>query len=294
MDRIEQDVRWGTPASVRLRKPARPRAWGELAKHAFMILVCLLLLYPFALMLQMSVKDTEQIMYEFFRISSPYHFDNYARAWSEVGPMIKNSVVMAGGSALISIFITAAAGYGFGKLKFPGKEPLYWIVFAKMMLPGVMNLIPSFVLAWKLGLLNSYWAVILFAVGGAQPFWVFVMRTFVAGQPQELFDSAKVDGAGEARIFWHIALPLLRPVLSLSALNVFLGVWNDYIWPLVTIQSFDKRPITTGLAYLSSTHVGDYGPLMAGYVIASVPLFLLFAFGMKQFVQGLTGGAVKL
>jgi len=267
---------------------------GEWGKHLFLIVVCLLVLYPFLLMLQMSVKDTEQVVYHFFGIGRPFHLENYSKAWHEVSPLILNSIIMAGGSALLSIFVAGLAGYGFGKLKFPGKEPLYWSVFAKMMLPGVLNLIPSFVLAWKLGLLNSYFSVILFAVGGAQPFWVFVIRTFVQGQPHELFESAKIDGAGEFRTFLYIAIPLLRPVLTLAGLNVFLGVWNDYIWPLVTIQSFDKRPITTGLAYLSTTHVGDYGPLMAGYVIASIPLIILFSFGMKQFIQGLTGGAVKL
>ncbi|THF76700.1 carbohydrate ABC transporter permease [Cohnella fermenti] len=267
---------------------------AEFGKHLFLIVLGLLLLYPLILMLQMSVKNTEQIVYDFFGLSGPFHLENYARAWEEVSPMIWNSVVMAGGSAMISVFVSGLAGYGFGKLKFVGKEPLYWLIFAKMMLPGVLNLIPSFVLAWKLNLLNSYFAVILFAVGGAQPFWVFVMRTFVQGQPKELFESAKVDGAGEFRTFLFLAVPLLRPVLTLSALNVFINVWNDYIWPLVTIQSFDKRPITTGLAYLATTHVGEYGPLMAGYVIASVPLVILFSLGMRQFVQGLTGGAVKL
>lgn len=267
---------------------------AEIAKHAFIILVCLIMFYPLVLMLQTSLKDTGQIMFQFFQIQAPFHLENFTRAWMQVGPMILNSVIMSTGGALISVLFAALAGYAFAKLRFPGKEVLFWILFAKMFLPGVLNLIPSFVLAWHLGLLNTYWAVILFAVGGAQPFWVFVMRTFISQQPQELFDSARIDGANELQTFWHIATPMLRPMITLTAINVFLGVWNDYIWPLVTIQSPNLRPITVGLTYLTTGYPGDYGPLTAGYVIASVPLLIMFLFGMKQFVQGLSAGAIKL
>lgn len=284
---------------MKAKRPQAVRGIGkfrgaELAKHVYVIVLCLLLLYPLVLLVQTSFKDTGQVMFEFFKIRAPFHTDNYARAWEQVSPMIINSFIMAGGSAILSVLVASMAGYAFSKLTFPGKEALFWVVFAKMLLPGVMNLVPSFVLAWKLGLLDSYWVVILFAVAGAQPFWVFVMRTFVTQQPQELFDCARIDGASEIRLFWHVACPLLRPMLTLTAINVFIGVWNDYIWPLVTIPTFDKRPLTVGLTYLTSGYPGDYGPLTAGYVIASIPLLVIFLIGMKQFVKGLTGGAIKL
>ncbi len=291
---LENATRARIQQSGVLKKRRSKIEMSEVAKHVFIIMLCIFILYPFVLMLQMSVKDTGQIMYEFFQIKSPFHFDNFVNAWDKVSPMILNSFIMAGGSALFSIFIASLAGYAFAKMNFKGKEFLFWILFAKMLLPGVLNLIPSFVLAWKLNLLDTYWVVILFAVAAAQPFWVFVMRTFVSGLSQELFDSAKVDGANEFQTFWYVTTPLLKPMLTLTGISVFLGVWNDYIWPLVTIQSHGMRPITVGLTYLTSGYIGDFGPLMAGYVIASVPLILLFIFGMKQFVQGLTNGAIKL
>lgn len=273
------------------RKRSSPADW---LKHGFIVATCVLIFYPFVLMVQTSLKDTGQIMFEFFSLKGPYHWDNYTFAWEMVSPLVWNSLIMAGGSALLGCLIAALAGYAFAKLKFPFKEALFWVIFAKMLLPAVLNLIPSFVLAWRMGLLDTYWVVILFAVGGAQPFWVFVMRTFVSQQPHELFESARIDGASELQTFRYLALPLLKPMLALSGIQVFLGVWNDYIWPLVTIQTQEMRPITTGLAYLTTGYPGDYGPLMAGYTLASIPLLLLFSLGMKQFVQGLTGGAIKL
>lgn len=268
--------------------------WAEAFKNAVVIFVCVALLFPLFLMLMMSLKDKEQIVYHFFSIQPPFHFENYLVAFRYIAPLTLNSVVMALGSTVLTVFITALASYAFGRLEFPLKNLLFGILFAKMMLPGIMNLIPSFTLAWKLGILDTPLPVILFCAGTSQPFWVFVMRTFVAQQPRELFESMRIDGANEFRIFRSLALPLLRPMVALMSINVFVFVWNDYIWPLVTIPTFDKRPLTVGLAYLTQAHPGDYGMLTAGYVLAALPLLILFFFAMRQFIEGLTAGAIKL
>ena len=267
---------------------------AEWFKNGVLILICVALLFPLALMLVMSVKDKEQIVYQFFTIQPPFHFENYGVALRYIAPLTMNSVVMAVGSTVLTVFVTALAGYAFGRLNFPLKNLLFGILFAKMMLPGIMNLIPSFTLAWKLGILDTPLPVILFCAGTSQPFWVFVMRTFVAQQPRELFEAMRIDGAHEFQIFRWLALPLLRPMIALMAINVFVSVWNDYIWPLVTIPSFDKRPLTVGLAYLTQAHPGDYGMLTAGYVLAALPLLILFLLAMRQFIEGLTAGAIKL
>lgn len=279
--------------SVSQQQP-RQIAFAEWGKHVVLMLVSAALLFPMFLMLVMSVKNKEQIVFEFFTIRPPFHFENYAIAYGFISPFMLNSVWMAVASTVLTVSVTALAGYAFGKLEFPGRNLLFWILFAKMMLPGIMNLIPSFTLAWRLGILDTSWPVILFCAGTSQPFWVFVMRTFVAQQPQELFESMRIDGANEFQIFRYLAVPLLRPMIALMSINVFVSVWNDYIWPLVTIQSFEKRPLTVGLAYLTSAHPGDYGMLTAGYVIAALPLLVLFFISMKQFIEGLTAGAIKL
>jgi ABC-type glycerol-3-phosphate transport system permease component len=268
--------------------------WEELFKNSFIVMICFFLLFPLFLMLMMSLKDKEQVVFQFFSFAPPFHFENYVVAFKYIAPLTMNSVVMAVGSTVLTVLVTALAGYAFGRLDFPWKNFLFGILFAKMMLPGIMNLVPSFTLAWKMGLIDTPLPVILFCAGTSQPFWVFVMRTFVAQQPRELFESMRIDGANEFRIFISLALPLLRPILALMSINVFVSVWNDYIWPLVTIPTFDKRPLTVGLAYLTSAHPGDYGMLTAGYVLAALPLLILFLLSMRQFIEGLTAGAIKL
>ncbi len=281
-------------SSIATPLPRKRLSWSELLKNSYIVAVCVFLLFPLFLMLAMSLKDKEQIIFEFFKISPPFHFENYAIAFKYIAPLTMNSVYMAVASTLLTVFITALAGYAFGRLQFPLKNLLFGILFIKMMLPGIMNLIPSFTLAWKMGILDTALPVILFCAGTSQPFWVFVMRTFVAQQPRELFESMRMDGANEFSIFVNLALPLLRPMLALMSINVFVFIWNDYIWPLVTIQTFDKRPLTVGLAYLTQARPGEYGMLTAGYVLAALPLLILFLLSMRQFIEGLTAGAIKL
>lgn len=283
-----------------VRLPAPPKGdrhknrLVELSKNVYIALCCFFLLLPLLLMLSMSLKDKQQIVYEFFKFSPPFHWENYATAFEFISPLVLNSVFMGLASTALTVVLTCLAAYAFGRLEFPGKNLLFGLLFAKMMLPGIMNLIPSFTLAWKMGILDTPWPVILFCAGTSQPYWVFVLRTFVKGQPQELFEAMRIDGAGELRIFTSLAMPLLKPMITLMSINVFLAVWNDYIWPLVTIQTFSKRPLTVGIAYLAQAYPGDYGMLTAAYTLAALPLIVMFLFGMKQFIEGLTAGAIKL
>lgn len=277
--------------------PPRARAdRGELVKHAVLAAICLFIILPILFMLSVSVKSLSQVLYQLFAVRGPFYLSNYTAAWQAVAPFIKNSLIMASGSAALAIITASLAGYAFAKLRFPGRDALFWVIFVKMLLPGVLNLIPSFVLAWHLGLLNTYWVVILFAISAAQPFWVFVMRTFIRQIPQELFEAARMDGAAELQTFWLVVAPLLRPMLMLMGINVFIAVWNDYVWPLVTISSHSMLPIGVGLADLNGIDASysAYGPLMAGYAISMIPLILIFIIGARQFVEGLSSGAVKL
>lgn len=267
---------------------------AEGTKHIYMVLSIFCMFIPFLLMLMMSLKDKKQVIYEFFSLKGPYHFENYQKAFEAVLPLMKNSLIMAASTMVLAVLFATLAGYAFGKLVFPFQNVLFGIIFAKMMLPGVMNLIPSFTLAMKMGILDTYLPVILFGTGGNMAYWVFVMTTFVQGQPKELFESMRLDGANEPRIYWHLALPLLRPMISLMGMNVFLGVWNDYVWPLVTISTPEKRPLTVGIAMLTGTYPGETGMLAAAYAVASLPLIILFAVSMKQFVEGLSAGSIKL
>jgi ABC-type glycerol-3-phosphate transport system permease component len=271
------------------------RRIAEWSKHATMIVICGLLLFPFLLMLQMSLKTQKQIIFELFIIKGPFHFENYAKAFQEIWPLVGNSFIMATGSVVLSVFLASIAGYAFARLNFPFKNLLFAVFFLKMLIPGVNNLIPSFRLAMNLGILDTYLPVILFCVGTSMPFWVFLMRTFIAQQPKELFESMRIDGANEWGIFRELAFPLVKPMAFLMTINVFIFVWNDYIWPLVTIPTnVDLYPITLGLARLTALYKGQLGILTAGYALACIPLIILFMLSMRQFINGLTSGSVKL
>lgn len=267
---------------------------GELSKHLFMMVVVVAMFVPFVMMLSIALKDKKQIVYDFFSFTGPYHWENYVTAFRATSPYLLNTVIMAVCTTVLSVLLATLAGYAFAKLKFPLRKLLYGIIFIKMMLPGVANLIPSFTLAMKLGILDSYLPVILFGAGVSMPYWVFVMRTFISMQPNDLFESMRLDGAGELRIYWHLTLPLLRPMIALMSMNIFIAVWNDYIWPLVTIPSQELRPLTVGIAVLSTQFPQETGMLAASYVLASIPLFIIFLLSMKQFVEGLSAGSIKL
>jgi ABC-type glycerol-3-phosphate transport system permease component len=277
------------------RRPRRIRLEAAgIFKHLFMASVLVMMLFPLYLTLIGSVKDLPQILENFFLPTFPSYFDNYARAFEYIAPYYLNTTIYAALSVVLTVGAATIAGYAFSALRFPMRRPLFMLLFIKMFMPGVMLLVPSFILAVNLGLLNSPFVIALFCMGTSQPFWVFVMKTFVDGQPRELFEAMRIDGASELRIFWHLALPLLRPMVALMSLNVVLFVWNDFIWPLVTLPDPELRTITVGIFKLSSAVGLDYGMMLAGYALAALPLLLAFFVSMRFFVSGLTTGAVKL
>ncbi|MBV7327932.1 carbohydrate ABC transporter permease [Chloroflexi bacterium TSY] len=141
--------------------------------------------------------------------------------------------------------------------------------------------------------LDTYWVLILPYIAGGQAYGIFLLRTFFSSLPNELFDVAQIDGANDFQIYRHVALPLSKGILATLAILRFQQIWNDLIWPLITISTDAKRTITTGLFYFQGGSQTQYGAMFAGYLIASIPLLLLFAFSMKQFMAGMTAGAIK-
>jgi ABC-type glycerol-3-phosphate transport system permease component len=176
----------------------------------------------------------------------------------------------------------------------PNSFIIFYIIISLLMVPFVLTLVPAFVWIKQLGLLNTHWALILPYVAGGQVFAIYLLRSFFATIPNEIFDSGVVDGANIFQLYWRIGLPLTTPMLSVIAIVNTLHVWNDYIWPLVTLQQDDMRTITIGLRYFQGQFHTNYGPLFAGYILASLPLLILFLLAMRPFVSGLTSGAIKM
>lgn len=276
------------------RRSAR-RAWlGEVPKHGILLLLLLLTFYPFVAMLFISGKDLGQFTQQPWTLSVPFHGENYAAAWDRVGRYMLNSVIVSGGSCLGVLVLSTLSAYVFARYSFPGREVLFYLIIGLLMVPGILTLIPQYILVKDLHLLNTRWALILPYISGGQVFGIFLLRSFFASLPEELFEAARIDGAGDRTMLVRLVLPLSWSILATLSIFQVLATWNDLIWPAVTIDNDALKTLVTGLWSFSSQYNTDYGPLMAGYALASLPLLLLFALASRYFVAGLTSGALKV
>lgn len=249
--------------------------------------------FPLFFMIISSLKTNEQIMANYFAPTLPFRFENYAIAFSKVIDYLGNSLIISGLTAAGVIFFGCITAYVFARFSFPGKELIYIFILAFTMMPSILTLIPSFVLINRLGLVNTYWSCILPYIASGQIIYIMVLRSFIEGLPGVLFDAAKIDGAKNIRIFIEIVFPLSKQIIiSLVLLNI-LTTWNDFIWPLLTLSKEAMKTVTVGLYSFTDVQQIQYGYMFAGFVLASVPLVILFSLNMKNFVNGITLGAVK-
>ncbi|NUU16356.1 carbohydrate ABC transporter permease [Cellulomonas humilata] len=203
-----------------------------------------------------------------------------------------NSIVVAVTVTLGNLVFCSMLGYAFAKIDFWGRTWLFRLVLATLMVPGMVTLVPLFVLVSNLGMVNTYFGLILPFLAG--PFGVFLMRQFMQGVPDELIDAARVDGAGEFRIFARVVMPLCKPALATLAILTFLGSWNSFLWPLVVASTEDMYtlPVALGL-YAVGQNSTDYGLLLAGAMVIVVPILIVFFALQKHFVQGLATTGLK-
>jgi ABC-type glycerol-3-phosphate transport system permease component len=260
---------------------------------AVLVAFVALTLYPLAFMVITSLKDLAQYNEQFWLPVWPLHLENYTAAWAAVAPYMLNSVIVTGASATGVVVLSCFAAYAFARFAFPGRELCYYLVIFLLMIPAVLTLVPSFLLVKSLGLMNTRWALILPYIAGGQVLAIFIMRAFFAGLPEELFEAARIDGAGEIGAFWRIAIPLTRPILVTIAIIQVLSTWNDYVWPFLVVQDDSLKTLVVGLVLFQTRFYTFWGPLMAGYTLASIPLLLLFFVGMRYFIEGLTSGALR-
>ena len=253
---------------------------------------------PVIMMVTMSLKDSILIYGDFWAPPLPLQWSNYNRALLDlVWPALRTVAVAAVSIIGITLFSCLAA-YAFARLKFFGKEFLFMLIVFIFLVPGVLTLTPSFVLATDLSMRNSLPGLTVWYIGGGQVFAIFILRAFFQSQPEEIFESARIDGASELRSVFAIAVPLARPILVTLAIMNFLSIYNDLIWPLLMLNSPENRTMTIALQAYQPPNERlpgrpDLGVITAGYVFASVPILLVFAFGMKYYIEGLTSGAIK-
>ena len=266
-----------TGSRTRSRRRARYLWLPEAARHLVLLALLGLTFYPFVAMFLISGKDQAQFTQQAWSLTTPFHWDNYASAWSQIHPYLLNSVIVSGASCLGVLVLATLSAYVFARYHFPGRDVFFYLVIGLLMVPGVLTLIPQYILVRDLHLLNTRWALILPYISGGQVFGIFLLRSFFASLPEELFEAARIDGAGDAVILVRMVLPLSWSILATLSIFQVLYTWNDIIWPAVTIDDNGLKTIVTGLFSFSATYSTDYGPLMAGYALASLPLLLLFA-----------------
>jgi multiple sugar transport system permease protein len=224
---------------------------------------------------------------------SQFTFSHYGELFERLNlaRYFANSLLIAGSVTLLSLAINSLAGYALAKLRFAGRDRLFHLLVAGLILPAQAAMIPLFLLMKQLGLINSYLAVILPA--SANIFGIFLVRQHALAIPDALLDAARVDGAGEGRIFWSIVLPLLRPILVTLAVFTFMVTWNDFMWPLVALTDGDKQTLPVALAVLSGWRVQDTELMMAGSVVTLLPVLLLFVVVQRFYIEGITAGSLK-
>jgi ABC-type glycerol-3-phosphate transport system permease component len=270
------------------------RMWlSEAGKYVTLSILLAMTLFPFVFMLLGTLKSNAQLALNPLGLSQPLHWENYRYAWDKVRPYILNSLFVSATVVVGVLFFSSLTAYSFARLRFWGKDFLWFTLLSLLMVPGVLTLVPAYLLIKALGLYNTYAVLILPPMAGGQVFASFLMRSFFASLPQEMFDSARIDGANEFVVYRQIVLPLSRPILGTVAIMNILGTWNSYIWPLVTIQTRKMFTVPIGLAFLRGEYRIEFGQLFAGYVIGSLPLLILFALTMRTFVEGLTAGSIK-
>jgi multiple sugar transport system permease protein len=218
---------------------------------------------------------------------------NYRALFQQAGMLrfLLNSLLLAAAVTLCSLALNTMAGYAFAKLRFAGRERLFRVLLGALVIPGQVAMMPLFLLLKHLHLLNSYGGVIVPGMAGI--FGIYLVREYARTIPDELLEAARVDSAGEFRIFAAIILPLLRPVLVSLAILSFLGCWNDFMWPLIVLTDDRLQTLPVALASLAREHVQDSELMMAGSVVTILPVLLLFLALQKQYIQGLLLGSVK-
>jgi multiple sugar transport system permease protein len=220
--------------------------------------------------------------------------DNYLRWFNElhIDRFFVNSLIVAVATVLGNLLFCSMVGYALAKMEFAGKRTLFLLVMVTLMVPGVVTFVPLFVMVSKLGLVNTYPALILpFLVS---PLGVFLMRQFMVGIPDSLIEAARIDGASDLRIFTRIVMPLCGPPLATLGILTFLGSWNNFLWPLVAAQSEDKYTLPVALSLFSTgQQATDYGLLLAGAVLVIAPIVALFIALQRFFIQGVASTGIK-
>ncbi len=273
-------------------------SWSAVLFWLLGMLVVLAWAAPFLWMVSTSLKLPGEVMTRHIEwIPRHITWENYDKVLDKpVGRWLTNSLVVAGTATVVSLLSGAMAGYAFARLHFPGRNLLFFLVLATLMIPTEMTIVPLFIGFLRLKLVDSYAAFILPSI--ASVFSVYLFRQFFLSLPREIEDAARVDGAGRFRVFFSIALPLARPAVIAAAILLFTTNWNAFLWPLLVAFSEDMKTLPVGMATFSptvggQTQIQSFGPAMAAMTILTLPSLIVFILLQRHFIQGVTHAGLK-
>jgi len=284
---------------------SRPRSGGLIAQanwpvaftrtliYAILVMIAVVEAFPLVWMLVTSVKDSHEV----FNTLLPTHikWQNFPRVWVAMNfPVhLVNSLYVTSLTVALVVILATPAAYAFARYRFPGRELVFYVFIGAMMIPPQAILIPMFQFLKTLHLLNSLTGLSLSYVGGGAAFAVFLMRTFFLSLPRELGDSARIDGCNDFQVFWHIYLPLARPGIATVVIIQSLYTWNEFMFANTLITSPGQKTVQSAVFQAVGQYATDYTALCSGLIIALVPVVLVYLFLQRQFISGLTAGALK-
>lgn len=283
----------GTPhASPAKQHTAKrsPVTGGYVASRVGIILVGLIFCFPLIWMVSSSFKPSFEVLSSTSLWGSEFEIANYATAWTQVpfGRFILNSVFVATAGALLTVAVSVLSAYAYARLRFKFRDHLFLLFLGTLVLPQEILIVPLYLMANQAGFLDSYVALILPAAFGA--FGAFMLRQFLMTLPTDYEDAARIDGAGQLKILWHVIIPLLRAPLAVVGVFTFIAYWNDFLWPLIIINDQSLATLPLGLQMFSGEHGTDWGPLMAATTLAAIPSILVVIGMQRQLSHGLNLG----
>jgi len=278
----------------RVRRQARDLP-GSLLRQLVVLFFTVLALFPLYFMLVSSLKSKADYLENKFNLPPHPIIDNFLTAFAGEKFLIRfaNSTILTVGAVAFSLLIACLAAYAFARMQFPGRRTLFNLMLSLMVVPPVVMVVPLFVTMVRVGLVNTYQGVILIYIGLLLPFSVYMMTNFFQTIPREIVEAARIDGCSSFGVFARILMPLSAPaVITLIVVNS-LWVWNELLIALIFLQRDEMKTLMVGIASMRSRIYVDIPATMAGLMVATIPIVVLYLFGQRYFIRGLIGGAVK-
>lgn len=262
--------------------------------YGIMMVGVLLTILPFIWMISTSLMPTGMAnRYPPVLFPKETTFQHYRTLFTQLNVLryFLNSLIIATSVTVISLVFNSMAGFAFAKFRFPGKQKLFKLLLSAMVIPAQVTMLPLFLMLNRMGLVNTYWGIII--PGLASIYGIFLIRQYIMSIPDSLIEAARIDGATDFYIYWHIILPLAKPILVTLALFTFMGAWNDFLWPLIILTRDSMYTLPVALANLMGEHVQDTEMMMAGSVITILPVLIVFLTLQKYYIRGIMLGSVK-